>query len=130
MARSKFSDRTYDLPVTMKAAAIEEFGGPEVIRLRTLPVPEVGPKEVLIEIGSAGVGVWDADVRNGSWRPYGRPKFPLVLGTDGAGVVLENGRQVQNSQIGDPFCSFHYASPSGGFYVEYTAVDADHVGQV
>lgn len=114
----------------MKAAAIEEFGGPEVIRLRTLPVPEVGPKEVLIEIGSAGVGVWDADVRNGSWRPYGRPKFPLVLGTDGAGVVLAKGRQVRNFQIGDRVWAYHCANPKGGFYAEYIAVDADHVGQV
>ncbi len=130
MARSISSHRTYDLPATMKAAAIDGFGGPDVITLHTLPVPEVGPKEVLIEIGSAGVGVWDADVRNGSWRPYGRPKFPLVLGTDGAGVVRAKGGQVRNFQIGDRVWACHYANPKGGFYAEYIAVDADHVGSV
>jgi len=38
------------IPDTMRAAAIERFGGPEVLELRTLPVPEIGPAEVLIAI--------------------------------------------------------------------------------
>jgi NADPH:quinone reductase-like Zn-dependent oxidoreductase len=39
-------------------------------------------------VHAAGVGVWDASIRDGSWRPYGRAKFPLVLGTDGAGRAI------------------------------------------
>ena len=42
---------------TMQAAAIDRFGGIETITLRTLPVPEVGPDEVLIRVESAGVAV-------------------------------------------------------------------------
>src|SRR4051794_9816314 len=71
---------------TMKAAAIDRFGPPSVLKLHELPVPEPGPNEVLIALHGAGIGVWDADIRKG-WWPSGRPKFPLVLGTDGAGVV-------------------------------------------
>src|SRR5690242_7385802 len=72
---------------TMRAAAIDRFGGPEVLKLRVVPVPKIGPREVLIALGTAGVGSWDADMRAG-WLPDGRrPKFPSVLGTDGAGVA-------------------------------------------
>lgn len=71
---------------TMKAAAIDEFGPPSVLSIHELPVPEPGPNEVLIALYASGVGVWDADIRQG-WWPEGEPKFPLVLGTDGAGIV-------------------------------------------
>ena len=54
--------------------------------LRTLPVPEVGPDEVLIRVESAGVAVWDAFEREGGFpeRTGIEPKFPYVLGSDGA----------------------------------------------
>ena len=63
----------------MRAAAIDRFGPPSVLKLHTVPVPVPGPSEVLIAIQAAGVGVWDASVRDGSWRPFGRPKFPLIF---------------------------------------------------
>ena len=72
-------------PETMRAAAIDRFGGPEVLTLHTLPVPEIDGNEVLIAVHTAGVGSWDADIREG-WSPDGKkPRFPLVLGTDGSG---------------------------------------------
>jgi hypothetical protein len=45
---------------TMHAAALDRFGGIETITLQTLPMPEVGPDEVLIRVESAGVASWDA----------------------------------------------------------------------
>jgi NADPH:quinone reductase-like Zn-dependent oxidoreductase len=113
----------------MKAAAIDRFGLPEVITLHTLPVPEPGPREVLIEIHSAGVGVWDAEIRAG-WWPKGRPKFPLVLGSDGAGVVVAKGPRVRRFTVGDRVWAYEFINPKGGFYAEYAAVHADHVGSV
>ena len=50
------------VPKTMRAAAITRFGGPSVLKTRTLPVPSVGRREVLIAIHTAGVGGWDADM--------------------------------------------------------------------
>lgn len=114
----------------MRAAAIDRFGGPEVITTHTLPVPEIDATEVLIKIHAAGVGVWDAEVRNGSWRPFGRAKFPLILGTDGAGVVVAKGRGARRFEIGDRVWGYDYANPKGGFYAEYVAVNVDHVGVV
>jgi NADPH:quinone reductase-like Zn-dependent oxidoreductase len=56
---------------------------------RTLPVPEVGLDEVLIRVESAGVAVWDAFKREGGFAEGSgiEPKFPYVLGSDGAGMV-------------------------------------------
>jgi NADPH:quinone reductase len=80
--------RTRDsaVPKTMRAAAINRFGGPEVLSIHTLPTPKIGPREVLIALDTAGIGSWDGAMRGG-WSPDGRrPRFPLVLGSDGAGV--------------------------------------------
>jgi NADPH:quinone reductase-like Zn-dependent oxidoreductase len=114
---------------TMKAAAIDRFGPPSVLKLHTLPVPEPGPNEVLIALQAAGVGVWDADIRGG-WWPSGRPRFPLVLGTDGAGVVAAKGARVRRFDVGERVWAYEFINPKGGFYAEYVAVNAEHVGHV
>ena len=41
------------VPKTMRAVAIERYGGPDVLTLEELPVPELGPKEVLIAVHTA-----------------------------------------------------------------------------
>jgi NADPH:quinone reductase-like Zn-dependent oxidoreductase len=114
----------------MNAAALDQFGPPQVLSVHTLPVPLPGPGEVLIELHAAGVGVWDASVRDGSWRPFGRPKFPLIPGTDGAGIVVMKGPRVRRFDIGERVWAYHYANPKGGFYAEYVAVDVEHVGSM
>ncbi|HET8563307.1 MAG TPA: hypothetical protein VFM35_05495, partial [Candidatus Binatia bacterium] len=52
--------RAPKVPVSMRAAAVDRFGPPAALRLRTLPVPEPKSREVLIALHAAGVGVWDA----------------------------------------------------------------------
>ena len=47
------------IPDTMRAVAIDRFGGAERITLQTLPVPKAGPDEIVIRIETAGVAVWD-----------------------------------------------------------------------
>src|SRR3981081_623235 len=76
---------TMHVPRTMFAAAIDRFGGPEVITAHALPVPAVDASEVLIAVDTAGVGRWDADVREGFFAGR-KPHFPLVLGFDRAGA--------------------------------------------
>ena len=124
------ANRALDIPATMKAAAIDRFGPPSILKLHTLPVPAPGPNEVLIRLHAAGVGVWDASVRDGSWRPFGQPRFPLIPGTDGAGIVVSKGARVRRFRVGDRLWAYHYANPKGGFYAEYVAVDVRHAGPV
>ena len=85
----------------MWAAVIDRFWGLEVLTLHTLPAPELDAGEVLIALDTAGMGSWDADIREG-WRPTGmRVRFPLVLATDGAGTVAEVGSRVRRFEVGD-----------------------------
>lgn len=112
---------------TMRAAAIDRFGGPEVLTIHTLPVPEIGTREILIAVHTAGVGTWDADIRGG-WWPEGRPKFPIVLGTDSSGLVAKVGSQVRGFKPDDEVYAYSFANPKGGFYSEYVAVAATNVG--
>jgi NADPH:quinone reductase len=111
----------------MRAAALDHFGPPSVLNVHTLPLKQPEPKQVLIALHSAGVGIWDDSVRDGSWRPYGRPKFPLIPGTDGAGTVVALGQGVRRFAIGDRVYGVNYA---GGFYAEFVALDAENVARV
>jgi NADPH:quinone reductase len=117
------------LPQTMQAAAIDRAGGPEVITLHTLPVPKPAPDEVLIAVNTAGVASWDAYVRQHP-SDLEHSKFPLVLGTDGAGTIAAVGAQVRGFSLGDQVYSYSWDNPQGGFYAEYVAVPAKRVGHV
>jgi len=112
---------------TMHAVAIDEFGGIEKIKVRELPVPQVGADEVLIHVEAAGVGVWDPFEREGGFaKEFGmKPSFPIVLGSDGAGTVEAVGERVRGLKKGDRAYGISFMSPKGGFYAEYAAVKAD-----
>lgn len=114
----------------MRAAAIEKFGGPEVLTVKTLAVPELDPSEVLIAVDTAGVGSWDADLRSG-WSPNGHAtRLPLVLGSDGSGVIAAVGSRIRRFEVGDKVYAYSWNNPKGGFYAEYVAVDAGNVAHV
>jgi NADPH:quinone reductase len=111
------------IPKEMKAAAIEHFGGPEVIRTRSLPVPTPEADEVLIRLDTAGIGVWDPYVREGQFE-LGKSRFPLVIGNDGAGTVVAVGSDVERLRPGDRVYSY---TMEGGMYAEYAAVKQQEV---
>src|SRR5258707_1743469 len=117
------------VPKTMHAAAIDRPGGPEVLSIHTLPVPHLDANEVLIAVDTAGVGRWDADMREG-WSPSGRTHFPLVLGSDGAGIVAAVGARVRRFKPGDRVYAYSFANPKGGFYAEFVAVAVEGVAPV
>jgi NADPH2:quinone reductase len=123
------SHHAMHVPRTMFAAAIDRFGGPEVITAHALPVPEVDAGEVLIAVDTTGVGRWDADVREGLFASR-KPHFPLVLGYDGAGIVAKVGPRVRRLKVGDEVYSYNWENPKGGFYAEYVAVPADKVAPI
>ena len=114
----------------MRAAAIDRFGPPSSLTLHEVPVPQPGPREVLIALDTAGIGIWDASIRDGSWRKPGRSRFPLIPGVDGAGIIVARGARVQRFRIGDRVYAYEFGNPQGGFYAEFVAVEATHVGRV
>lgn len=116
------------LPTTMRAAAIDRFGGPEVVTTHTLPVPQVNAGEVLIAVHTSGIAGWDADMRDG-WSPTGKqPKLPFIPGTDGSGTVVALGAGVRRLEIGDRVYGASFET--AGFHAEYIAVAAENVGKV
>jgi NADPH:quinone reductase len=117
---------------TMKAIALDRFGGLETLKLQMLPVPEVGPNEVLIQVEWAGVGKWDPFEREGGFaREFGiEPKFPYVLGSDGAGTIAAVGDRVKELKPGERVYAFAFLNPKGGFYAEYAAIKVDDVSRI
>jgi NADPH:quinone reductase-like Zn-dependent oxidoreductase len=110
------------LPDTMAAAAIDRGGGPDVLSIHRVPVPKPGVGEVLIAVQAAGVGVWEADIRQ---NPGSRARFPLILGSDGSGTVVAVGDGVHGFRSGD-----QVYGTSGAFDAEYAAVRAENVAHI
>ncbi len=115
------------IPSSMKAAAIDRFGGPEELRVVELPVPKADENEVLVKVDTAGVGVWDPWLREGGAR--GQP-LPLVLGSDGAGSVVAVGKSVRRFKVEDKVYGYAYNNPKGGFYAEYAALPEDSIALI
>jgi NADPH:quinone reductase-like Zn-dependent oxidoreductase len=104
----------------MKAAFIEQHGGPEVLKYGDLPDPVAGPGEVVIDIVAASVNGADWKVRAGDYR---QPKFPHVLGRDFSGVVSAVGEGVTDFRVGDAVFGVCEAGQEGA-YAEKIAVKA------
>jgi NADPH2:quinone reductase len=69
-----------------------EFGGPEVLKLAELPMPQAGPGEVLIRVGRAGLNFADTHTRTNSYVQ--RATLPLVPGGEVAGIREDTGERV------------------------------------
>src|SRR5215471_18281853 len=117
---------------TMRAVALDKFGGPEALKIQNLPIPQIEAQEVLIRVEAAGVGAWDPYEREGRFvEIMGRePRFPYVLGTDGAGTIATIGKDVSRFKKGDRVYAAELANPKGGFYAQYAAVNADSVSLI
>jgi NADPH2:quinone reductase len=76
----------------MRAVQISEFGGPDVLCERDLPVPEPGPDEVLIEVRRAGINFADTHQRTDSY--LSRSELPFVPGTEVAGNRVDTDERV------------------------------------
>jgi len=76
----------------MRAIQMTEFGGPEVLKVADLPVPEPGPEETLIKVSHAGVNFADTHTRTNSYVQ--RATLPLVPGGEVAGIRQDTGERV------------------------------------
>src|SRR5258707_1112638 len=83
----------------MRAFAIDEFGQPGSIHELPDPVPADG--EVVVRVHAASVNPFDAFVASGGMRAYAEYVFPVVPGTDAAGVVAAVGAGVESVSVGD-----------------------------
>ncbi|CCB64215.1 NAD(P)H-quinone oxidoreductase [Hyphomicrobium sp. MC1] len=104
------------LPTTMKAVAINGAGGPEVLTMTELPLPEVKAGDVLIKVAAAGVNRPDVLQRQGNYpAPKGHSELP---GLEVSGTIVALGEGAKRFTIGDAVM----ALVPGGGYAEYAAV--------
>lgn len=101
------------IPDIMRAIAIAQPGGPEVLVEQQVPVPVPGVGEVLIEVAAAGVNRPDVLQRKGAYPPP--PGASPLPGLEVAGVIVAVGEGVSASMIGEPVCSL----VAGGGYADY-----------
>ncbi|GAA4855434.1 NADP-dependent oxidoreductase [Saccharopolyspora rosea] len=85
----------------MKAIVLDEYGGPDALRLTDLPDPKVAPGEVLIRVKAAGVNPVDWKLGAGNLDGFMDTHFPLIPGWDVAGVVERVGFDVEEYVPGD-----------------------------
>ncbi len=81
----------------MKAARIHEFGGPEVLKLETIPDPRPRADEVLVQVKACALNHLDLWIRKG----LPNIRLPHILGSDVAGVVAERGEYLEDVKAGD-----------------------------
>ncbi len=108
------------LPERMRAVEISRPGGPEVLRLAEVAVPEPGPGQVLIEVAYVGVNRPDALQRAGAYAPP--PSASPLPGLEAAGRVAALGPGVTEWAVGDQVTAL---LPGGG-YADYAVTPAAH----
>lgn len=108
------------MTTTVQAIRIEQFGGPEVLRLAEVPVGEPGPGQLRIRHHACGLNYIDVYQRTGL---YQNP-LPLVLGMEGAGIVEAVGEGVTHLKAGDRAA---YASNPPGAYSQARVMPALNV---
>ena len=104
----------------MKAIVMKDWGGPEVLQYKEVPVPSLKPDEILVRVHSAGVSPFDLHVRDG-WYKDSYP-LPIILGWDLSGTVAEVGADVSKFREGDSVFAQTSVYRNGGAYAMFTAV--------
>jgi NADPH:quinone reductase-like Zn-dependent oxidoreductase len=110
----------------MKAVRIHTFGPPSVMVIEDLPRPTPGPGEVFVHVAAAGVGPWDALIRE--HKSVVHSVLPLILGSDVSGVIEAVGPGVSAFQVGDDI--YGVTNPDFcGAYTEYALASAAMVAR-
>ena len=110
----------------MKAGRIHRFGSPEVIIIEDVAKPEPGYGEVLVRVAAAGVGPWDALIREG--KSEVSPQPPLTLGSDLSGLVEAVGPGVTGFNRGDEIYGLTNSQFCGA-YAEYALAQSSMVAR-
>lgn len=107
----------------MKAVQIDRYSRDIHPEVRDIPVPEIGPSQVLVQVKAAAVNPLELLLLTGSVRLIQDYPMPLTLGNECSGVVAAVGEQVTDFQVGDRVYTRLPLAHIGAF-AEYVAVEA------
>jgi NADPH:quinone reductase-like Zn-dependent oxidoreductase len=108
------------IPQTMRALAGDSLDGPEVFSLRTLPMPQPGAGELLVEVEAVSFGYVDGLIARGLYQL--KPVVPYVPGAEIVGRVVAVGPEVAAHAVGDRVATWQLAR--GGGAADYALLDA------
>ena len=106
----------------MIAAFIDGYGQDRVLRVGDFPTPMLGPSDILVRVHAASVNPVDFKLRDGKFRLLRRYRFPLILGHDCAGEVVQIGERATRFKVGDRIFSRPRNGRIGTF-AEFIAID-------
>lgn len=118
--------RHLDTDATMRAVVIDRYGGPEVLRLASVPKPIPTRSQVLVRTRFIGANPKDVIVRKGKFQIVTGKRFPLIIGHDIAGEVVDAGAAADLA-VGDRVYGM-INDFAGRAYAEYAAVDCRQLG--
>lgn len=112
------------VPDTMKAIQQTKFGDADVLKLVEIQTPVPGDGEVLVKVAAAGINPIDCQVRTGEYPLPGLPEnpFPLTVGWDIAGEIVDRGETADALGLGDRVMAFSRFPGIAGAYAEYATV--------
>lgn len=112
------------MTASMRAYALEDFG--EEPGLTEVPVPEPGPREVLVRVRASSVNPVDVATSSGAFRALYEYRFPAVQGRDVAGTVERVGPEVTAYRPGDEVLGMVKRDYIGdGTFAEFVVVPED-----
>jgi NADPH2:quinone reductase len=83
----------------MRAVVCDRLGDPSVLKIQDVPIPEIGPADVLIKVGAASVNFPDVLMLTADYQH--KPELPFIPGMEGAGTISAIGAEVKNWKAGD-----------------------------
>ena len=101
----------------MKAIQIHSYGNSSELKLEEVPSPSIRSNEALVRVHAAGVNPFDWKVREGWFKDWIPATFPLTLGVDYAGDIVQVGKDIRDFKVGDRVFGF-----ASGTYSEFAAV--------
>jgi NADPH:quinone reductase-like Zn-dependent oxidoreductase len=109
----------------MKAIRIHQFGDANTLKLEEVPNISIADDQLLVRVRAAGVNPIDWKIREGYMKDRMPTKFPLTLGQDFAGEVVDKGKSVTQFTKGDRVYGF-----AQGAYAEYAAAPVSTVAKI
>ncbi|HEX8932296.1 MAG TPA: NADP-dependent oxidoreductase [Patescibacteria group bacterium] len=111
----------------MKAAQISKYGGSEVVEIKTIDKPTIKEGQVLVEVYAAGVNPVDWKIREGYMDKMAPLNFPVTLGGDFSGVIIDAGK-VSAFKVGDEvYGSTLVLGAGSGAFAEFAVAKAETI---